>query len=69
MKGYYYLNFSDLSEEAQNQLMEDSKDDLLDEDGEDTIREEAKQMNIDYETLLQERAERHMNSFDFVFNV
>lgn len=69
MKGYYYLNFSDLNEEAQSQLLQDARDDLIEEYGEDVLKEEANNMNISYDTLLTERAESHMYSFDFVFNI
>lgn len=69
MNGYYYLNFSDLNEESQNQLLQDTKDDLIEEYGEDLLKEEAENMNIDYETLITEKVERHMYSFNFVFNI
>lgn len=69
MKGYYYLNFSNLNEETQQQILEDAKDDLIEEYGEETLQEEADDMNIDIDTYLTEKAERHMYSFDFVFNV
>lgn len=69
MKGYYYLNFSNLNEETQQQILRDAKDDLIEEYGEETLQKEADDMNIDIDTYLIERAERHMYSFDFVFNL
>mgnify|MGYP000894293486 FL=1 len=69
MKGYYYLNFSDLSEEAQEQLLRDAIEDLIEEEGLENLREEASVMNIDFDTFIRERAERHMYSFNFVFNI
>lgn len=65
MNGYYYLNFSDLSEEAQQQLFEDAKADL----DQDELKEEAEQMNISFDTLLGERAQQHIYTFNYVFNV
>lgn len=69
MKKKYYLNFIDLSEDAQDRLLQDARDDLIEEYGENVLKEEAENMNIDYETYITERAERHMYSFDFVFNI
>lgn len=68
MRGYY-LNFSNLNEEAQNQLICDAESDYLETIGEEELRQEAENMNIDFESLLRERAERHMYNFDFIFNV
>lgn len=69
MKGYYYLNFSDLSEDAQSRLIQDSIEDLEGEYGKTILEQEAQEMNIDYDTFIIERAERHMCSFDFIFNI
>lgn len=65
MKGYYYLKFSDLTEEAQEKIMDRAIDEL---DG-DELREEAKDIGTDYDILLYERAERHIYSFNYVFNM
>ena len=53
MKGYYYLNFSDLSEEAQEQLLRDAIEDLIEEEGLENLREEARMMNIDFDTFIR----------------
>jgi len=69
MKGYYYLNFNDLSREAQEQLIRDAIEDLIEKEGLETLQEEARLMNIDFDTFITERAQRHMHTFNFVFNV
>ena len=65
MKGYYYLTFSDLNEEAQQTMLDIAREDLDSKE----LRREAKYMNMDYEQLLQEKAESHIYTFNFVFNV
>lgn len=65
----YYLNFSDLKEEAQEQLIQDAIDDLEERDGIEELQQEAEEMNVDYDTFIREKAERHIYNFDFVFNI
>lgn len=65
----YYLNFSDLNEDAQTRLIQDAIDDLEERDGREELEREAKEMSIDYDTFIEERAERHIYNFDYVFNV
>ena len=60
-----YLNFSDLTEEIQIEILEIAKDKI----DSDELRQEAKDMNIDYDTLLHERAERELYSLNFSFSV
>lgn len=65
----YYLNFSDLNEETQARLIQEAIDDLEERDGKEELEQEAKEMNIDYDTFIEERAERHIYNFDYVFNI
>jgi len=56
-----YLNFTDLNEEAQNRLLEDSKKDV-----------EMKQVKENYtcfETMIEEEAQRNLYSYTYVFNI
>ena len=69
MKGYYYLNFSNLNEETQDIIVQDAIHDLEITEGKETLEAEAEDMGIDYDTFITEKAERHMHSFDFVFNI
>ena len=64
-----YLTFSDLNDEAQSRVMEFSKEELIYEEGEEVLRREAKEMNIDYDQYLGERAERNLYSLDVEFNI
>ena len=38
-------------------------------EGKEVLKADAKAMNIDYETYITEKAERHMYNFDFIFHV
>lgn len=60
-----YLNFTDLNEDAQQELMEAAREDMNTEE----LKEEAKLMNWDYETVLSEKASQHLYSYDYVFNI
>ena len=64
-----YLTFSDLNDEAQSRVMEFSKEELIYEESEEVLRREAKEMNIDYDQYLEERAERNLYSLDVEFNI
>lgn len=68
MRGNYYLNFNDLSEEAQQELIQEAKDDL-EETQKSELEALARGLGIPYEQLLHEQAERHIYSFNYVFNV
>ncbi|HHX79108.1 MAG TPA: hypothetical protein GX695_05105 [Acholeplasmataceae bacterium] len=65
----YYLNFSNLNEETQDIIMQDVIHDLEVTEGKEILEADAKTMNIDYETYITEKAERHLYNFDFIFNV
>lgn len=55
---YYYLNFHDLNEEAQHEIMINAYD---------IVKEENPEIKED--SILWEKAEREMYNFDFVFNI
>jgi hypothetical protein len=61
-----YLNYSNLNEETQNQLLENSKKEIEERFGDD-IRNYADENHIDFETMLEEEAQRNLYSYDFVF--
>ena len=65
----YYLNFNNLNEETQDIIMQDTIHDLEVTEGKEILETDAKAMNIDYETYITEKAERHLYNFDFIFNV
>ena len=61
-----YLNYSNLNEETQNQLLENSKKEIEERFGDD-IRNYADENHIDFEKMLEEEAQRNLYSYDFVF--
>ncbi len=63
-----YLNFTDLSEETQNRLLEDSKKEVERKFGDD-IRKYVKENYISFETIIEEEAIRNLYSYTFVFNI
>lgn len=63
-----YLNFTDLSEEAQNRLIENSKKDVERKFG-DAIRKYVKENYICFETVIEEEALRNLYSYTYVFNI
>ncbi len=63
-----YLNFTDLNEEAQNRLLEISKDDVERKFG-DSIREYVKVNYTCFETMIEEEALRNLYSYKYVFNI
>jgi len=63
-----YLNFTDLSEEAQNRLLENSKKDVERKFGED-IRKCVRENHSSFETMI---ADEHYEIYipnTFVFNI
>lgn len=66
---YIYLNFQDLSEEKQNEIMEIVADEVKAE----TTQEEADNLNMTIEDLIQERGGGKLMQMShegrFVFNV
>ena len=67
--GTYYLNFSNLNKETQDIIIQDAIHDLEVIEGKEVLKVEAETMGIDYETYVTEKAERHVYSFKFVFNM
>lgn len=63
-----YLNFTDLSEEAQTRLLEDSKKDVERKFGDD-IRKYVRENRTCFETMIAEEALRNLYSYTFVFNI
>ncbi|TXD73291.1 hypothetical protein [Aequorivita antarctica] len=63
-----YLNYSNLNEETQTQLLKNSKEEIQERFGDD-IRNYAEKHNIDFERMLDEEAQRNLYSYDFVFNI
>ena len=63
-----YLNFTDLSEEAQNRLLEDSKKDV-EKKFDDDIRKYVKANYTSFETMIEEEALRNLYSYTYVFNI
>jgi hypothetical protein len=62
-----YLNFTDLSEEAQNRLLENYKKDVDRKFGE-SIRKYIAENHSCFETMVGEEAIRNLYSFTFIFN-
>lgn len=63
-----YLNYSNLNEETQKRLFEDSKKEIEERFGDD-IRQYAIENQIDFERMLEEEAQRNLYGYDFVFNM
>ncbi|WP_417885022.1 hypothetical protein [Zunongwangia sp.] len=63
-----YLNFTDLSKEAQNRLLENSKKDVERKFGNE-IRKYVKEYYTSFETMIEEEAIRNLYSYTFVFNI
>ncbi|OBX18397.1 hypothetical protein LX77_03190 [Gelidibacter algens] len=63
-----YLNFTDLSEEAQNRLLELSKKDVERKFG-DSIRKYVRENYTSFETTVEEEAIRNLYSYKFIFNI
>lgn len=63
-----YLNFTDLSEEAQNRLLADSKKDVERKFGDD-IRKYVRENYCSFEITIEEEALRNLYSYTFKFNI
>jgi hypothetical protein len=63
-----YLNFTDLSEETQNRLLENSKKDVERKFGAE-IRKYVKENYTCFETMIEEEAMRNLYSYKFIFNI
>ncbi|MCL6266374.1 hypothetical protein [Flagellimonas myxillae] len=63
-----YLNFTNLDEETQQQLMTVSKKDIERKFGLD-LKRYAKRNNVDYQSLLETEAQRNLYTFKYVFKI
>lgn len=63
-----HLNFSDLSEEAQEWLLEISKKDVERKFG-NAIRKNLYEHRENFETLIEEEAQRNLYTYKYVFNI
>jgi hypothetical protein len=63
-----YLNFTNLDEETQQHLMTVSKKDIEQKFGLD-LKRYAKRNNVDYQSLLEQEAQRNLYTYDYVFNI
>jgi len=63
-----YLNFTDLSEEAQERLLTNSKEDVKKKYGKD-LMEYATKHHTNLDQMLDEEALRNLYSYTYVFNI
>ncbi|MBJ7880150.1 hypothetical protein [Gelidibacter salicanalis] len=63
-----YLNFTDLSEEAQNRLLENYNNDVERKFGDD-IRKYVRENYTCFETMIEEEALRNLYSYKFIFKI
>ena len=63
-----HLNFTNLDTETQQYLLDISKKEIEDKNGLD-IKNYAEKNHLNYETLLEEEAQRNLYTFDYVFNI
>lgn len=63
--GYVYINFSNLNEESQNELMEVAKSRIDKEE----LEKECEENWWNFEQVLNERAEKELYNLDIVFNI
>ena len=63
-----YLNFTNLDNETQQHLMTVSKKDIDQKFGVD-LKRYAKRNNVDYQSLLEQEAQRNLYTYDYVFNI
>ncbi len=63
-----YINFTDLSEEAQNRLLETSKEDVKRKFW-DSIRKYVTENYGCFETMIGKEVFRNLYSYTYVFNI
>ena len=63
-----YLNFTNLDEETQQHLLEVSKIDIEHQYGTD-LKQYAQQNALNYQSVLEQEAQRNLYSYDYVFNI
>ena len=62
-----YLNFGDLNEESQQEILDIAKEDIMDDDGE--MEAICEMYAGREEEIIRERAERKIYEYNYVFNV
>ncbi len=68
LNGYSNLNFTNLDNETQQHLIAVSKKDIEQKFGSD-LKRYAKRNNVDYQSLLEQEAQRNLYAYDYVFNI
>lgn len=63
-----YLNFTNLDDDTQHYLLSVSKSDIETKFGA-ALREYAKKNALDYQSLLEQEAQRNLYTYDYVFNI
>ncbi len=63
-----YLNYNNLDEQTQEQLITVSKGDIEQQFGQQ-LKNYAKEHHLNYETLLQEEAIRNLYNYNYVFSI
>lgn len=63
-----YLNFTDLSEETQERLLANSKEDVKIKYGKD-LMDYATKHNTNLDRMLEEEAMRNLYSYTYAFNI
>lgn len=63
-----YLNYTDLNEEAQERLLQNSRRDVEQRFGDD-IKTYARAHHKNYDTMIEEEALRNLYTYQYVFNI
>lgn len=63
-----YLNYNNLDEETQTRLIVISKEDVESRFGKE-LKAYAREHRLDYDTLLEEEAQRNLYNYDYIFNI
>lgn len=63
-----YLNYTNLDPETQERLLSMSKEAIKKECGKD-LEAYAIENELDYDALLEEEALRHLDTYQYVFNI
>ena len=62
------LNFTNLDEETQQELLAVSKKDIEQKYGSD-LKRYAKRNNMNYQSLLEQEAQRNLYLYDYLFSI
>lgn len=63
-----YLTYNNLDEETQIRLLKASRKDIESRFGEE-LKTYARKNRLDYDSLLEEEAQRNLYNYDYVFNI